>query len=215
MLDGAPFTTIEAEITDRVRRAILRGELRPGMSVPQGELAEQFAVSITPVRAALRQLAAEGLINIEPFRAVSVHQPTPDELREVYEIRVLLEPAVTSKAAKLISDEALDEAEKLLERMEGSADARDWDVLNRDFHAAVVSGANTPRLVGNVLNLLGLATLGIRASGVLTQERMREANEEHREILRACRARDAERARSMTLRHLRTSRKLASGKQSP
>lgn len=205
------FATVEAVVTDRVRRAILSGELPPGTRMLQAELAERMAISITPIRAALRQLAAEGLIHIEPRRAVSVHMPSAEELREVYEIRVLLEPVSVKQAAKKITEEELARAEELLDAMDGAETTGEWDVLNRDFHALLVAASGSPRLATIMLNLLSLATIGIRSAGVLSEARMREANEEHRRILAACRARDPEAARAMTMKHLQSSRRLATG----
>lgn len=207
-LEGS-FTTVESAVTDRVRRAILTGELAPGTRMRQAELAERMSISITPIRAALRQLAAEGLLNVEPRRTVSVHRPSAEELREVYEIRVLLEPVTMKKAAKRISDEELARAEELLGAMERAGEPSTWVVLNRDFHALLTTASGSARLAEILVNLLSLATIGIKNSGVLSEDRLREANEEHRLMLAACRTRDADAARAMTLRHLRASRKLA------
>ena len=202
------FTTVEAAVTDRVRRAILMGELPPGTRMLQADLAERMAISITPIRAALRQLAAEGLIHIEPRRTVAVHRPSVEELKEAFEIRALLEPASMKKAAKRITEEELARAQSVLDAMDDAETPGEWDVSNRDFHAVLIGASRSPRLASITVNLLSLATLGLRTLGVLTPERMQLANEEHRRMLAACRARDPEAARAMTLEHLRSSRKL-------
>lgn len=205
---GLSVVTVEAAVTDRVRSAILSGELQPGTRMLQGELAARMAVSITPIRAALRQLASEGLIRIEARRTVSVHQPSADELREVFEIRTLLEPVAVKKAAKRITDDEILSAERMLDGMDAAQTTGEWDVLNRDFHALLVGASGSPRLETIMISLLSLATIGIRSADVLTDGRMREANEEHRSILAACRARDPEAARAMTLKHLRSTRRM-------
>jgi DNA-binding GntR family transcriptional regulator len=168
-----------------------------------------MSISITPIRTALRQLAAEGLIEIEPRRTVSVHQPSPAELAETYEIRALLEPDCMKKSVKRITDSDLAFVEERVAAMDAGPDVREWDVLNREFHAVLINASDSPRLIAILMNLLSLATIGMRASGVLTEERMREANEEHHAMLAACHDRDPDAARAMTLKHLRTSRKLA------
>lgn len=203
------FSTVESEVAERIRRAILSGQLPPGTRMRQAELAERMSISITPVRTALRQLAAEGLIEIEPRRTVTVHQPSPTELAEIYEIRALLEPACMKKVVKRISDADLQLVEERVAAMDASTDVHEWDVLNREFHAILIHASESPRLSAVLMNLLSLATIGMRASGVLTPERMREANEEHHGMLKACRDRDPDAARTMTLKHLRTSMKLA------
>jgi len=174
----------------------------------QGELAERMSISITPIRAALRRLATEGLIHIDPHRAVTVHTPSADELREVFEIRVLLEPVSVKKAAKRMTEQELVRAEQLLDAMDAAQTTGEWDVLNRDFHALLVTASGSARLTKIMLDLLSLATIGIRNAGVLSGDRMREANEEHRRILAACRARDPEAARAMTMKHLQSTRRL-------
>jgi DNA-binding GntR family transcriptional regulator len=150
----------------------------------------------------------EGLIHIEARRTVAVHRPTAEELAEVYEIRLLLEPVAAKKAAKRITDAELERAEALLEGMDAAETTGEWDVLNRDFHALLMEASGSPRLSTIMIDLLSLATIGIRSANVLTPERMREANVEHREILAACRARDPETARAMTMKHLQSTRKL-------
>jgi DNA-binding GntR family transcriptional regulator len=206
---SAGFSTVESVVAERIRRAILSGELEPGTRMRQAELAERMSISITPIRTALRQLAAEGLLEIEPRRTVSVHQPTAVELAEIYEMRALLEPAAMKKAAKQISDADLAYLDEKVAQMDSASGVREWDIFNREFHAVLINASNSPRLSATLINLLSLATIGMRASGVLTENRIREANEEHRAMLAACRDRDPEAARAMTLKHLRSSLKLA------
>ena len=203
------FSTVESAVADRIRRAILTGEMPPGTRMRQAELAERMAISITPIRTALRQLAAEGLLHIEPRRTVSVHQPTREEMNEIYEIRAWLEPNCMEKAVTHITDADLARAEDRVEAMSTMPQASEWDVLNREFHVLLINASGSPRLAGILINLLSLASIGMRASGLLSVERMREANEEHRLMLEACRDRDPEAAHAMTLQHLRSSMRLA------
>lgn len=203
------FTTVESEVADRIRRAILTGELMPGTRMRQAELAERMSISITPIRAALRQLAVEGLLHIEPRRTVSVHQPSREELNEIYMIRGLLEPACMATAATRIGDAELDRAEQFATAMNAHPSPREWDVLNREFHVLLIHASGSPRLTAILTNLLSLATLGMRVSGVLSERRMREANGEHRLLLAAFRDRDPSAVRKMTLAHLRSSQRQA------
>jgi DNA-binding GntR family transcriptional regulator len=199
------FSTVESEVVDRIRRAILTGELPPGTRMRQAELAERMSISITPIRTALRQLAVEGLVHVDPRKTVSVHQPSPEELDEIYMLRGLLEPACMAKAAVRMTEAELTRAQELVDAMDARPNARQWDVLNREFHVLLINASGSPRLTGILINLLGLASIGMRVTGVLSDERMREANDEHRRLLAACRDRDEEAARDMTLTHLRSS----------
>ncbi|HEY6538024.1 MAG TPA: GntR family transcriptional regulator [Candidatus Dormibacteraeota bacterium] len=198
--------TIEAAATEALRRRILTGDLRPGTPLLQAELALQLGTSITPIRAALTQLAGEGLVRAEPHHTMFVAEPTPAALKEVYEMRLLLEPSSVARAAKLISARDLDRAERLLQQMESADDMGEWSSLNRDFHALLVSASGSVRLTRVMLDLLGLSALQIRR--VLPRHvsgRRESADLEHRDILAAMRAGDPRAAHRLVLLHLRSS----------
>src|SRR5437870_2526894 len=95
--------TAQAHIVERLRQEILSGRIPPGTRLTQAELAKRMETSTTPVREAVRELSAEGLVRISPHREVIVHEPTRLELEEIYELRVLLEPLSVIKAAKIIT----------------------------------------------------------------------------------------------------------------
>ena len=198
--------TVEAAVTEALRRRILTGDLGPGTLLLQADLAQQLGTSITPVRSALSELAGEGLVRAEPHHTMSVADPTPEELKEVYELRLLLEPASAATAADLITEDELEAAEQLLRRMEHVEDLGEWSSLNRDFHALLASASGSTRLTQVMLDLLGLSALHIRRiSRRDVPGRHASASREHREILAAMRAHDRKRAYRSVLTHLKTS----------
>jgi DNA-binding GntR family transcriptional regulator len=200
-----PFRTAEAAVAGELRRAILAGDLAPGARLLQADLAEYLQMSITPIRSALKELSAEGLIRIEPHRSVVVHDPSEDELREVHHLRLLLEPSCMAKTAELITEAQLADAEAILDAMDAELDPRPWSVLNRDFHACLVQASCSPRLAATLVNLLSLSALHIRKALPNNRVRMRGAAAEHRAMLVACKARDRVGARSATSKHLMSS----------
>ncbi len=210
-----PFRTVEEAVANRIRRAILIGDLPPGTRILQADLAERMGTSITPIRAALRQLAGEGLIQIEPQRSVLVHKPTAGELSEIYEIRLLIEPSSVAKTAAAITLEDLETAAKILDRMEKEEDLGEWCILNRDFHALLVRASRAPRMTTIMTNLLSLSAMHNLISFSRSPHRMRQADQEHRRILAACRAHDPQRAQDMALKHLESSRRVGKDSHGP
>ncbi|MGH7691327.1 MAG: GntR family transcriptional regulator [Candidatus Dormibacteria bacterium] len=139
---------------------------------------------------------------------MTVVDPTPEALREVYEMRVLLEPTSVQKAVPHFTDRDLVDAEELLRTMESESDMGVWSSLNRDFHVMLVSASRSPRLARVVFDLLGLSALQIRRSldASTSHRRRTTADAEHRAILDAIKSRDRREVRRQVEQHLRASR---------
>lgn len=185
-----------------VRREILRGNLAPGTRLTQSDIAAQLSLSTTPVREALRRLASEDLVRIDAHRGAIVRGVDKHELREIYEIRMLLEPLAMRKATLRISDEELDRAEQLWERMNDFDDVADWAEANRSFHAVFAAAAASPTLIRIVGALRDSAANYVRWLVVADPDLPARANQEHRDLLDACRSRDADRAARVEEAHL-------------
>ncbi|HST15635.1 MAG TPA: GntR family transcriptional regulator [Gaiellaceae bacterium] len=104
------------DIAGLIEEAIVSGELVPGSVLRQEQLSERFGVSRTPVREALRRLAALGLVSFEPNRGVRVRTISHDDLREAFLVRAELEALVTEEAARKMTPEALEELEECEKR---------------------------------------------------------------------------------------------------
>ena len=105
-------------VADGIRLAILRGQLAPGQTLKQEELAKQFGLSRAPVREALRQLEAEGLVISYPHRGTVVARLSADDIEEVFLIRITLETAILKVAVPKINDLDLRKAQAVLEQTE-------------------------------------------------------------------------------------------------
>jgi DNA-binding GntR family transcriptional regulator len=134
-------------IVDALRERILDGELPPGLQVRQEALAEQFGVSRVPVREALRQLEAEGLIHSELHKGAFVSSLSPDEVIEMLDIRAGLELRALKLALPNFGRPHAKEAERILKRYDGSESPREWRDFNLAFHLALYRPCNRPRLV--------------------------------------------------------------------
>lgn len=205
MADG-PRTT-HLFVRDSLREAIVRGDLKSGARLIQNELAEQYGVSTTPVREAMRDLATEGLIRFDAHRGAVVHEPDGQELEDIYEMRMLLEPHAIRKAAERITDEELQLAEAIQQRAEQEPDPGHWVDLNRKFHSVFFDATRSQRLVSILKQLRDTSAIYVGYVLQRSPDAMATGNHEHRELLDACRARDADRAEEIVRRHLMATKK--------
>jgi DNA-binding GntR family transcriptional regulator len=146
------------DIAGLIEEAIVSGELAPGIVLRQEQLSERFGVSRTPVREALRRLAALGLVSFEPNRGVRVRTLSHDDLREAFLVRAELEALVTAEAARRLTPDALEEleeCEKRFARVTREVRSHDpgenrralmseWMRANHAFHDVVYRAAAMP-----------------------------------------------------------------------
>lgn len=203
-LQDVGHRTAQETVVDTLRQAILSGLLAGGKRLVQAEIGEQLGVSTTPVREAMRELAAEGLIRFDPYRGAVVHTPTVDEVREVYELRLLLEPVAMRKVMVHITAAELARAGELQKKMEQVQDAAGWAMLNRGFHGALLEAARSPRLLAVIDRLVTDATGQVALSIKADPRRISEGNKEHRRILRALGRRDSASVERLVIEHLRS-----------
>jgi DNA-binding GntR family transcriptional regulator len=131
-----------------------------------------------------------------------VHELSRAELEDLYEIRKLLEPMATARAAKYAGRDAILKAVRLLAAMERETDGRRWTEYNDSFHGVIEDAGCSPWLLAILKNLRDLSALYVTHSIVAEPERARSGGAEHEEILRAIIARDPEAAADAMFRHL-------------
>lgn len=186
---------LAVELTGLIRGMILEGELRPGEKVPEKALTLRFGVSRTPVREALKVLAAEGYVRLVPNRGALVVEPTLAELEEVFPVIAALEGTAGELAARRGSDAEIAEVRRLHDAMHaafGASDRPRYFELNQRIHAAILAAARNPTLAQQhqmVANRVRWA----RYQANLSPERWQAALDEHDAIISALEARDAER----------------------
>lgn len=185
-----------------MREEILAGELTGGTRLLQTELARRLEVSTTPVREALRDLAAEDLVFFDPHRGAVVRSLQMGEVREIYELRMLLEPVMVRRVIDELTDEALNRSDAIRRRMDAEGDPMAWIELNREFHAVFYEPQQDSRLAHIIAGLQDSAAAYVGLSLKAEPERMAGANEDHRRLLEAYRSRDTDNAVQATLEHL-------------
>lgn len=195
-----------ADLTYRtIRREILAGERAGGQWLREGEVAAAIGVSRTPVREALRRLAAEGLVRHEPNRGVQVEAWGAEDLDEIFGLRSVLEPWGCGLAA-VAGEVDLDELDDLASRMDAEA-RRDPLVLdtmtelNNRFHRLILEASGNSRLVGLVSSVVEVPLVW-RTFSHYSAESMRRSLAHHHEIVAALRSRDATWAESVMRSHV-------------
>lgn len=187
-----------------LRRAILNGELGGGTRLVQAEIAATLDVSTTPVREALRDLATEGLVQFDPHRGAIVSELSVDDVHDIYDIRMVLEPLAMRQAVPLLSEALLARLRELHRTMLDEPHSADWVDRNRVFHMAVYETAASPRLAAIIRNLQDASVMYIGASLKDKPSLRDEANHDHADILAALESRDADAAVAALTEHLRT-----------
>lgn len=195
------LTTQEYVLTT-LRNALLDGSLPVGSRLVQSDLAEQLDVSITPVREALRDLAAEGLVVLTPNRGTLVRALDLSEVREIYELRMTLEPLMVRRIIVRISDRDLSRARDLHDRMDETEDLAGWAELNREFHSIFSEQADASRLAAILDQLRANSAHFVRLSLQAHPERIALSNQEHAQLIELYRARDVDAAVALTVSHL-------------
>ncbi|RLA96377.1 MAG: GntR family transcriptional regulator [Deltaproteobacteria bacterium] len=140
----------------RLRGAIQRGEFDPGTRLVEQRLAEELGVSRTPVREALYRLEREGLVTKVPHKGIVVREQDPEELKEVLELRGLLEGYAAALAAKKGDEELFDELEEILKRSEEALEKNDIDELvklNTQFHETLYRRCGNHKLLELIKDL--------------------------------------------------------------
>ena len=190
--------TIAAALT----RDITAGLIAPGTDLPQADLAARFQVSRIPIRDALQRLAVDGLVTVTPNKGARVIRLNADEIREVYDLRILLEGDLLSRAIPKMTEQDQMKNELALERSNLEARTERWAEGDWHFHTALYAPANRPRQLDLVYSLRRTCQIHIAAYRKLPDQTARWL-EDHGALVDGCRARDTDYATRVLQLHLR------------
>jgi DNA-binding GntR family transcriptional regulator len=196
--------TITSLTAERLRAKILKGDYPEGSALRQDALAAELGVSRIPVREALRQLEVEGLVTFSPHVGAVVSSLSIDEIGELFELRSILETETLRRSVNQITKADLDRAEDILDAYEAAfrtGDVAEWGALNWKFHSTILGVMDRPLTMGVLSTLHNQSDRYTRLQLSLTHGESR-ASEEHRAILAAIRARDADRATALLRSHI-------------
>jgi DNA-binding GntR family transcriptional regulator len=198
---GIQRQTTVTLVADELRRRIMSGTLPEGHQLRQEALAAELGVSRIPIREALRQLEAEGFVVIASHRGAVVSKLSPDEIIELFELRIRLETWLLELAIPQMSEGDLDAAEAALEAMISNRKIENWGQLNWDFHAALYAPAARPATLRILRRINENTDRYIRLQISLTSGQLK-AHREHKELLQLCRIRNAARAVAALEQHI-------------
>lgn len=194
-----------------IRERLLSGDFLPGDRLGEEEIAAELDMSRTPVREALRMLAADGLIDIQKNRGARVAEWSEDELVSVFEIRMRLEGLAARRAAERARPEdveKLTELAKLVEHFSQPAPVRDFAQISRhngDFHSELLRISRSAALTSAVDRVMFVSVLS-RTRQAMNDEAMRRSSNHHFEIVAAVRAGDGDWAESTMRSHILSAR---------
>lgn len=185
-----------------LRSAIEDGRLKPGERLTIARLRAGLDMSPTPIREALRLLQAEGLLEHEPHRGVVVRTYRPDEAKEVYRLRILLEPLATELAVDRATEAEIEEMRDLHQTLMAAADPgptqTDAAELNARWHRSIYDASRSPYLIEFIARLW--QALPVRA--IWLSRRAPRSVAQHVEIMSAIEARDAAAAAELMREHV-------------
>ena len=193
------------EIYRNLRERILRGQLPSGTRIRIGAVAEEFGVSIIPVREALRMLAADHLIDILPRRSPVVSGISAHEVLEIGAIRLALEPLALAGAIPNLDAGTLRRSRRILEDYERCSDPWDQVELNRRFHLTLYTPCGRKRLMKIISDQYDGMTRCAQVLVIRSSKAVDKSVMEHEAILKACEAGDVERATAVLHVHLQAS----------
>jgi DNA-binding GntR family transcriptional regulator len=197
-----PLGAIRERVLSSLRQEIIAGRLLPGDRLVERELAERFGVSRVPVREAIRALVAEGFVHFETPRRIVVRRLTPNDVKELFELREALEVYAAALAAARATPQDLAEVEELLDQAATATEAGDAETItdiNSRLHDRIVAMARNGLLTAALEPVAGRLRWMTRRN-----EEWSQLLVEHRELYEAIASGDPERARAHALAHVRT-----------
>jgi len=194
------------QVVGNLRNAIINGQFAPGARLVERQMCELLGVSRTLVREALRQLEAEGWVRILPNRGPVVISMTPEEVRELYEVRAALEGIAAFRAAQRMTPEQLDRLAATVDAMTKAQGRGDWMRHRQQLqlYYDILREASGNALLRAQLDAMSARMAWLRGVTLARPERAAVAVKEEARLLAALRARDGKRARELCERHLRT-----------
>jgi DNA-binding GntR family transcriptional regulator len=204
------YKQLRHHVTERVRAAILEGQYQPGEWLRQERLAQDLGVSQMPVREALKELAAEGLVEHVPYKGVRVVAFSLEDVIDLYAHRAFLEGMAARAAARWISPASLAELREIQKEMKQHLDPADllqYRELNRRFHRTIYSASRRPYLVRTLNQMWEAFPTMLFGNFARTAEQPlpeREVTDvtEHEAILAALESGDAEATEHLMKQHI-------------
>lgn len=202
------FRSKKESVLDAIRSGIINGQYRPGQKLVIDEMAAQFGISAIPIREALQQLQADGLVKIEPHVGATVAPIEANLVEEVFDLLEALELMSARRACKRMTAAQFDELEAIVSKMDGMLDDLDaWSAMNVRLHTYICECADIPLAQSMLVKVLDhwnrLRKVHLKE---VHAKRAHMSQKEHWQILRAMKAGDTDRLEHVIGEHNRAAR---------
>ncbi|QJW84259.1 GntR family transcriptional regulator [Ramlibacter terrae] len=203
-----PRAALHEQVTQRLRQMLVEGQIPPGAKLNERELAEQLSVSRTPLREAIKMLAAEGLVELLPNRGAIAVSLRESDVLDTFEVMAGLEAMSGELAAQRITDNELAEIRAMHYEMLAAYTRQDLSAyysINARIHRAINAAARNP-VLATVYNQVNARLQALRFRSNQDGEKWKRAVKEHEKMIEATAARDAAAMREVLALHLRNKR---------
>lgn len=195
-------------VADIIRKKIINGEIKHNFKLSTRQLSEELRISRTPVREAIRRLESEGLIELLPRKGFMVKEYTIDEIKEIYEVRRVLEIKAINLACKNITNGEIVKIEEIIQKLKRMIQNEKENILcikelNDEFHFAVYQ-ASRNKILCQIIRNLWLRISGLLIMTFSIHYRGEETLQEHEIIVRALKGRNQEVCEVVLKRHMKS-----------
>lgn len=199
-----PRAALHEQVAERLRKMLVENRIAPGAKLNERELCEVLKVSRTPLREAIKMLAAEGLVELVPNRGAIALQLSEADVRHTFEVMAGLEGQSGELAAERITEAELAEIRALHFEMMAAHTRRDlpsYYRLNAEIHRAINAAAKNP-VLSSTYNQVNARLQALRFKSNQDEEKWKQAVHEHDQMIEALAARDGARMRAVLVAHL-------------
>lgn len=199
---------VVSQVADGLRDLITSGRLKPGEKLKEFEISGSFGVSRSPVREAFRILEIEGLVDLIPRKGAYIHEITNEDVKEIYQIREMVEGFAGYLATENMSDEDIAEVGQLWLKMKSltaSGDFENYLAASSDFHNKIIICAKNKRIV-EIYHGIRTSIKFLRSYILSSGKRTDSSLSEHQEIVQAIKRRDKDLVEKMSREHVRKGR---------
>ena len=201
-------TALYQEVAERLRQRIFAHELTPGTWIDEQKLAEQYGISRTPLREALKVLASEGLVELKPRRGCYVTEISRQDLDDIFPLIALLEGRCAAEAVARANPADISALKAIHEQLEAAAQENRIDAFfesNQEFHKKIQELSGNRWLLSVIQDLRKVLKLS-RLHSLSLEGRLQQSLDEHRLIMAALQAGDAAKAEKLMYDHLLSGR---------
>lgn len=192
---------VYGEITGLIRTGMFAG----GKPLRESSIAEMIGTSRTPVREALRRLAAEGTVEYEPNRGATLAQLSESDIEDIFTVRALLESEAARLAALRATPEHVARLEDLYDRMATESDLDAVSVLNTEFHGVILEAAASP-IVRDSVGMVTKRSIVRQTFGLYSPEQHKRSQQQHRDLVDAIRTGNVRWAHATMMAHIESGR---------